>query len=104
MGYIDSDNRREAVSNIGDVRMIDACNSHHQRASVYYILRKQNRAVAIDWLCRYQVSIVSNQPGPGKSSVHYQCSCQHGIGMVGNVEDRQRSSLGNVEVYWVDGD
>ncbi len=60
LSYIDSDNRGEAVSNIGDIRMIDVRNPHHHWASVNHVLGKDNRASAIDWLCRYQVSVVSN--------------------------------------------
>src|SRR6266571_1948535 len=59
-GYVDTNNRSEAVSYIGYIRMIDRRNPSCQRLPVYHIDRKQNRACAVDWLCRYQVSVVSN--------------------------------------------
>src|SRR6266699_4169495 len=59
-GYVDTNNRSEAVSYIGDIRMIDRRNPSCQRLPVYHIDRKQNRAGAVDRLCRYQVSVISN--------------------------------------------
>src|SRR5437899_6399640 len=88
LGYVDTNNRSEAVSYIGDVRMIDRRNPSSQRLPVYHIDRKQNWTRAVDWLRRHQVSIVSNQPRPRESSIHHQSSREHWTGMVRNVEDR----------------
>src|SRR5438128_12212519 len=53
LSYVDTNNRSEAVSYIGNVRVIDRRNPSCQRLPVYHIDWKQNWTRAVDWLCRY---------------------------------------------------